>query len=58
MGTASAADRMTQNVSTISRLMAGEYVELRVIQDPSGTSVDTLAAPGIAPELSMHWAAP
>jgi hypothetical protein len=58
MGTASAADRMAQNVTTISRLIAGEYVELRVIQDLSGTPVDTLAAPGIAPELSMHWAAP
>jgi hypothetical protein len=58
MSTASAPDRMTQNVSTISRLIAGEYVELRVIQSSTGTSVDTLAAPGIAPELSMAWVAP
>jgi hypothetical protein len=58
MSTASTANRMTQNVSTIARLAAGEYVELRVIQSSTGTSVDTLAAPGIAPELSMAWVAP
>lgn len=58
MGTASAADPMTQNVSTISYLAAGDYVELRVIQDLSGGPVDTLAASGFAPELSMAWVAP
>ncbi len=33
MGMASAADDLTQNVSTISYLTAGDYVELRVIQE-------------------------
>jgi hypothetical protein len=58
MDTASAADDMTQDVSTISHLAAGDYVVLRVIQDFTGTSVDTLTDPHVAPELSMHWAGP
>jgi hypothetical protein len=56
MDTAAATDELTQNVSTISRLSAGDYVELRVIQqNVSATTVDTLADPHISPELSMAW---
>jgi hypothetical protein len=56
MDTASATDDLTQNVSTISHLSAGDYVELRVIQqNPTATAVDTLADLGFAPELSMAW---
>ena len=55
METASDADDMTQDVSTISRLSAGDHVELRVVQTFTGTDVDTLAVPGNAPELSMAW---
>ena len=56
MDTASATDGLTQNVSTISHLSAGDYVELRVSQQNlTATAVDTLADPGFAPELSMAW---
>ena len=56
METAAATDEMTQNVSTISLLSAGDYVELRAIQqNPTATAVDTVAETHIAPELSMAW---
>ena len=57
--TASATDDLTQNVSTISLLAAGDYLELRVTQQNStAASVDTIAETHVAPELSMAWIGP
>jgi hypothetical protein len=54
--TASATDDLTQDVSTISHLSAGDYVELGVTQQNlTATAVNTLADPHVAPELSMAW---
>jgi hypothetical protein len=53
---ASASDDLIQDVSTISFLAAGDYVELGVTQqNPTATGVDALADPHVAPELSMAW---
>jgi len=59
LDTTSATDELTQNVSTISRLITGDYVELRVQQaNGTATAVDTLAQNHVAPELSMAWIGP
>jgi hypothetical protein len=57
--TTSATDELTQNVSTISRLATGDYIELRVIQqNGTATALDTVAETHVAPELSMAWVGP
>jgi hypothetical protein len=54
--TASATDDLIQDVSTISFLAAGDYVELSVTQQNlTATAVNTNADPHVAPELSMAW---
>ena len=59
LDTTSATDELTQNVSTISRLIPGDYVELRVQQaNGTATAVDTLAQNHVAPELSRAWIGP
>lgn len=57
---ANVTSQRTNVVSTLTRLAAGDYVELRVSQDGSGTVqiLNCTGAGNRCPVLSMHWVGP
>ena len=47
-----------QNVSTIHNMAAGDYVQLRALQDGNGGGLQVIATERKSPEFAMTWLAP